>query len=161
MLNDENISLNFKTNMIDWSCKSFHQLSEEETTSILEIRSRIFNKKYLEKLEQMSNVDQKSLHFFAFQNGELIAYSRLVIPCSENHGLTLERFCVKETSRGQGISKLLMEYIINESAKIYPKEQLNLSSLEETKSFYEGFGFYSYNHAQEEDGLEHYYMIKD
>ena len=75
MLNDENISLNFKTNMIDWSCKSFHQLSEEEITSILEIRSRIFNKKYLEKLEQMSNVDQKSLHFFAFQNGELIAYN--------------------------------------------------------------------------------------
>ena len=109
----------------------------------------------------MSNVDHNSLHFVAFQNNRLIAYSRLVISSSENHGLTVERFCVEETSRGQGISKLLMEFIINESAKIYPKEQLNLSSLEETKSFYEGFGFNSYNNVLEEDGLEHFYMIKD
>jgi ElaA protein len=161
MLNDENISLNFETNIIHWSCKPIRELSEDEITSILKIRSKIFTKKCLEKSERMTNVDYNSLHFVAFQNDRLIAYSRLVISDSENRGLTVERFCVEETSRGQGISKLLMEFIINESAKIYPKEQLNLSSLEETKSFYEGFGFNSYDNVIEEDGLEHFYMIKD
>ena len=43
--------------------------------------------------------------------------------------------------KGRGISRILIKYIIDEAANLFPKEVLSLSSLEDTKLFYEKFGF--------------------
>jgi ElaA protein len=161
MLNDENISLNFEANHIDLGCKAFHQLSKREVESIMKIKSKIFSKDQSGNSNYENFVDHKSLHFLAHQNKYLVAYARLVSPSIEYQGLNLERFCVEETRRGQGISRFLMEFILNKSLKIYPNERINLSCLKNIKPFYEKFGFNTYNSDIEDDGLEHFYMTRD
>ena len=44
--------------------------------------------------------------------------------------------------------------------KLYPLETLYLSSLEETKKFYEKFGFFSEYLIYDENGKPHHHMTK-
>ena len=74
--------------------------------------------------------------------------------------LTLERFCVANGYKGRGISRILIKLIIDRAADLFPKEILSLSSLEETKLFYEKFGFISNYFTHDENGDIHHFMTR-
>lgn len=159
-LDNENNSSHFINSNLYCLCKEFLDLTEEEIVSIKKIKSENFRNSDEENLSPISISDRRSHHFMIFQNDRLLAYSRLVPPSYNFNKLTLEKFCVSKNHRSKGISKILMELVFKKSQVLYPQEILNLSSLEETKKFYEQFGFSSSYFIYDENGNSHYQMTK-
>ena len=159
-LDNENNSSHFTNSNLYCLCKEFLDLTEEEIVSIKKIKSENFRNSDEENLSPISISDLRSHHFMIFQNDRLLAYSRLVPPSYNFNKLTLEKFCVSKNHRSKGISKILMELVFKKSQVLYPQEILNLSSLEETKKFYEKFGFSSSYFIYDENGNSHYQMTK-
>ena len=159
-LDNENNSSHFINSNLYCLCKEFLDLTEEEIVSIKKIKSENFRNSDEENLSPISISDRRSHHFMIFQNDRLLAYSRLVPPSYNFNKLTLEKFCVSKNQRSKGISKILMELVFKKSQVLYPQEILNLSSLEETKKFYEQFGFSSSYFIYDENGNSHYQMTK-
>ena len=141
-------------------CKEFSDLTEDELALIKKIKSENFKKSNEENSNPINISDHRSHHFLIFQNTKLLAYSRLVPPGFNFNRLTIERFCVAKDYRSKGISKILMELVFNKSQSLYPQETLNLSSLEDTKKFYEKFGFSSNYLIFDENGNSHHQMTK-
>ena len=54
----------------------------------------------------------------------------------------------------------MIKLIIDRAADLFPKEILSLSSLEETKLFYEKFGFISNYFTHDENGDIHHFMTR-
>ena len=157
---DKKNSSHFNNLDIYCFCKEFSDLTEHELTSIEKIKSENFKKPNEENSNPISISDHRSHHFLIFQNSKLLAYSRLVPPSFNFNKLTLERFCVAKDYRRKGISKILMELVFNRSQSLYPQETLNLSSLENTKKFYEKFGFFSNYLIYDKNGNPHHQMTK-
>ena len=150
----------FNNSDIYCSCKEFSDLTDYELTSIKKIKSENFKKSNEENSYPVSVSDHRSHHFLIFQNSKLLAYSRLVPPSFNFNRLTLERFCVAKDYRNKGISKILMELVFKKTQSLYPQETLNLLSLEDTKKFYEKFGFFSNYLIFDENGNSHHQMTK-
>ena len=151
----------FLTNLeIESAYKNFSELTSEEITSIKKIKSENFKNSETKNSFELNIIDHRSYHFLIFQKKELIAYSRLVPPSSNFKNLTLERFCVANGYKGRGISRILIKLIIDRAADLFPKEILSLSSLEETKIFYEKFGFISNYFTRDENGDIHHFMTR-
>ena len=159
-LDNQNNSSHFINSNLCCLCKEFLDLTEEEIASIKKIKSENFKNSNEENLSPISISDRRSHHFLIFQNDRLLAYSRLVPPSYNFNKLTLEKFCVSKNYRSKGISKILIELVFKKSQVLYPKQILNLSSLEETKKFYEKFGFFSSYFVYDENGNSHYQMTK-
>ena len=157
---DKKNLLQFNNSDIYCSCKEFSDLTDYELTSIKKIKSENFKKSNEENSYPVSVSDHRSHHFLIFQNSKLLAYSRLVPPSFNFNRLTLERFCVAKDYRNKGISKILMELVFKKTQSLYPQETLNLLSLEDTKKFYEKFGFFSNYLIFDENGNSHHQMTK-
>ena len=157
---DKKKLLHFNNSDIYCSCKEFSDLTDYELTSIKKIKSENFKKSNEENSYPVSVSDHRSHHFLIFQNSKLLAYSRLVPPSFNFNRLTLERFCVAKDYRNKGISKILMEMVFKKTQSLYPQETLNLLSLEDTKKFYEKFGFFSNYLIFDENGNSHHQMTK-
>ncbi len=145
---------------IESTYKNFSELSVEEITSIKKIKLENFKYSETKNSFELNIIDHRSYHFLILQNEKLIAYSRLVPPSSNFRNLTLERFCVANAYKGRGISRILIKYVIDEAANLFPKEVLSLSSLEDTKLFYEKFGFSTNYFTHDENGNLHYFMTR-
>ena len=151
----------FLTNLeIESAYKNFSELTSEEITSIKKIKSENFKNSETKNSFELNIINHRSYHFLIFQKKALIAYSRLVPPSSNFKNLTLERFCVANGFKGRGISRILIKLIIDRAADLFPKEILSLSSLEETKLFYEKFGFISNYFTHDENGDIHHFMTR-
>ena len=157
---DKKNSLHFNNLDIYSFCKEFSDLTEDELTSIKKIKSENFKKPNEENSNPISISDHRSHHFLILYDKKLIGYSRLVPPDFNFNKLTLEKFCVSKDFRSMGISKILMKLIFEKIQKLYPLETLYLSSLEETKKFYEKFGFFSEYLIYDENGKPHHHMTK-
>lgn len=154
-------NLLFSSNLnIESSYKNFSELSVEEIASIKKIKLENFKNSETKNSFELNIIDHRSYHFLILQNMNLIAYSRLVPPSSNFKNLTLERFCVANGYKGRGISRILIKLIIDRAADLFPKEILSLSSLEETKLFYEKFGFISNYFTHDENGDIHHFMTR-
>jgi ElaA protein len=136
-------------------------LSKNEIISISKLKSENFKIINEENSNQINILDHRSHHFLILYGKKLIGYSRLVPPDFNFNKLTLEKFCVSKDFRSMGISKILMKSIFEKIQKLYPLETLYLSSLEETKKFYEKFGFLSEYLIYDENGKPHHHMTKN
>ena len=157
--NKQNLLFSSNSN-IETSCKNFSELSAKEIASIKKIKLENFKKSETKNSFEINIIDHRSYHFLILQNENLIAYSRLVPPSSNFKNFTLERFCVANAYKGRGISRILIKLIIDEAADLFPGEVLTLSSLEDTKLFYEKFGFSSNYFKHDENGNLHYFMTR-
>jgi ElaA protein len=140
--------------------KNFSDLSKNEIISISKLKSENFKIINEENSNHINILDHRSHHFLILYDKKLIGYSRLVPPDFNFNKLTLEKFCVSKDFRSMGISKILMKSIFEKIQKLYPLETLYLSSLEETKKFYEKFGFFSEYLIYDENGKPHHHMTK-
>ncbi len=157
--NKQNLLVSSNLN-IEGTCKNFSELSVEEIASIKKIKLENFKNSEIKNSFELNIIDHRSFHFLILQNKNLIAYSRLVPPSSNFKNLTLERFCVANAYKGRGISRILIKLIIDKAADLFPREVLSLSSMEDTKLFYEKFGFSSNYFTHDENGNLHYFMTR-
>tara|TARA_B100000886_G_scaffold181944_1_gene124800 strand:- start:747 stop:1190 length:444 start_codon:yes stop_codon:yes gene_type:complete len=134
-------------------CLNFTSIDKKSYQKIINLREKSKGDKIYDDAE----IDKESNHLLIFLEENLIAYSRLW-PGPEKD-LSVQRFSVSKDYRNKGVAKILMEFIFQTKKKQFNNNYLILTSREDTKDFYEKFGFVVYKKNIEQSKVR-FYMRK-
>ncbi|MEO9022354.1 MAG: GNAT family N-acetyltransferase [Ginsengibacter sp.] len=147
--------------MITWQCKLFPELTNEELYKILQLRAEVFIVEQNCVYQDCDSKDFFSYHFTAWDNGKLLAYTRLLpIGVSYADSASIGRVITAFSARGQSLGKQLMERSIEEVYNLFGEVSIKISAQVYLKRFYESFSFISEGNIYLEDGIEHIAMKK-
>ncbi|MDZ3952411.1 GNAT family N-acetyltransferase [Bacillus thuringiensis] len=144
---------------MDWKYKQFEELTISELYNLLKERTKIFvleqNCPYLD----IDGKDPFSYHIFKENEGEIIAYARVVPSGILHQEVSIGRVFVKKEYRGQGIAeellKKVLQYIHHELREVMVKIQAQ----EYLKKFYSSLGFQTISEVYLEDNIPHIDMM--
>jgi ElaA protein len=145
--------------MINFVTKSFSELSNIELYLLLQLRAEVFvveqNCPYLD----MDNKDQKSVHVLGYDNGKLVACTRLV-PVGVSYDLepSIGRVVTHTSVRSLGYGKLLMEYSITEAKSRFNTSVIVIGAQCYLDKFYQNLGFVPEGEMYLEDNIPHMTM---
>lgn len=117
----------------------FDELTPAQLYDALYLRAKIFVEEQGCPYLDLDYVDQKSIHCMLYENGELVAYSR-VIPAGVQHSdVSIGRVVTSRPRNGYGrrIFKAAMEVAQRE----FMAERIEITSQTYIKKLYEEFGF--------------------
>lgn len=145
---------------LNWTYKSFEQLSPEELYDILRLRSEIFvveqNCVYLDT----DNKDQQSFHLCARLNDALVAYARILPPGLAYEEPSIGRVSTSPSYRKHGAGRILMEKAIEFTSKQFPGHDIKIGAQLYLNKFYSSLGFKQLGDTYIEDGIPHIHMIR-
>ena len=131
-------------------CRNFSSIDEESFQKIIDLR----DKSKGDKIYDDQKIDKESHHLLIYLKGILVAYARLWPNTKED--ISLQRFSVSKEYRNKGVAKNLMEFIFQVQNEKFIDSSLILTSREDTKEFYEKFGFVVYKKNIEEKKIRFY-----
>jgi ElaA protein len=149
------------TNTIQWSTKSFADLTNNELYAILRLRSEVFVVEQNCVFLDMDNNDQKAYHTMGWLGSELVATTRLFNLDQSYQGYqSIGRVVGSPKHRGVGIGKELMNFSIQECERLFGKGPIKIGAQLYLKKFYNELGFEQSGEMYFEDLIEHIPMIK-
>ena len=142
-----------------WTLKKFNELTNTELYKILQLRTAVFVLEQHCVFQDMDNKDQASWHLCAWNNNELVAYTRLLPPGLAYTEASIGRVINSKTVRGKSIGKALMQRSIAAVYELFGKTPIKIGAQLYLKKFYEGFGFKQVSDIYLEDHIEHIKML--
>ncbi|MGJ7911507.1 GNAT family N-acetyltransferase [Neobacillus sp. LXY-1] len=144
---------------MSWNLKKFNELTNIELYNLLKERTLVFvveqNCPYLE----VDGKDPFSYHLFKEDNGEIIAYLRIVPAGVSYREISIGRVFVKKEYRGQGIAEELLrkglDFILNE----LKETNVKIQAQDYLRKFYSSFGFQTISETYLEDNIPHVDML--
>ena len=145
---------------IRWDIKKFEELSTTELYRIMQLRLAVFCVEQNCAYQDADGKDLKCIHICGFdQDGELIAYSRIVPAGISFKEVSIGRVITSDKGRGTGAGKELMQkskvFIENE----YGKVPIRIGAQCYLIKFYSSFGFEISGEEYLEDNIPHIEMI--
>lgn len=139
-----------------WDLKTFAELTNEELFDVVQLRQEVF---IIEQDCPYPDVDYKdklSHHLMCFDEGKLVAYTRLVpYGVSFDDALSIGRVVVSPAARGQGLAYKLMAESIDQLGQLYGQQRITIGAQLYLKRFYEQVGFVQITDEYDEDGIPH------
>ncbi len=146
--------------MINWTLKTFKELALEELYAILQLRNEVFvveqNCPYLD----LDNKDQKSMHLMGWQNGVLVAYTRILPAGVSFAEASIGRVVTSPIVRRTGVGNELMNQSFEQLYQLYGNIPIRIGAQLYLKKFYESLGFVQVSEIYLEDDIEHIEMLK-
>ena len=147
--------------MINWQCKFFSELNNEELYKILQLRMDVFVVEQNCPYQDCDNKDLKAFHFAAWDGDNLVAYTRLLEKgISYPDAASIGRVITARSARGQNLGKQLMTKSIEQIYILFGNVPIKISAQLYLRRFYESFSFVQNGGAYLEDGIEHIAMEK-
>lgn len=146
--------------MVQWTCKEFAALTNDELYASLRLRSEVFVVEQQCVFLDMDNMDQQCFHLLGTIEGQLVAYTRLVPPGIIYTEASIGRVVSAPQARRSGIGRLLMQQSINEVIRLFGEGPVKIGAQLYLKAFYESFDFRQISEVYLEDGIEHIYMLR-
>ena len=145
---------------MNWTLKTFDELSNKELYAILRLRSEVFVVEQNCVFQDMNMIDQQCFHLMGYKEDMLVAYTRLV-PAGVSYDIpSIGRVVTSPAARGSGIGKQLMEKSIEEAIRLFGKKPIKIGAQVYLKKFYNQLGFEQVSDIYLEDGIEHIHMIR-
>ncbi len=148
---------------LEWKCKHFNQLSNDQLYELLKFRVDIFVVEQNCAYPELDDNDRtpNTHHLLAYEKDKLVACARL-LPAGINYpDCSIGRFAVGANWRNQGIGSLLMQQCLEQIKLLWPDEDIRLSAQAHLKEFYQTFGFSQTSEIYMEDGIPHIEMFKN
>ena len=145
--------------VITWSNKSFKDLTNEELYEISRLRQEVFVVEQNCPYQDADGKDLKSFHVEGKINGELIAYSRIVLPGVSYKEVSIGRVVTSPKARRTGAGKMLMKKTMGYIQKEFGNISIRIGAQLYLQKFYEGFGFVREGDEYLEDGIPHIIML--
>ena len=146
---------------IQWTIKSFENLSVNELYDILKLRSEIFvveqNCVYLD----LDGKDKQALHLFGEFKGKIVAYSRLFKPGITFDNTSIGRVVVDANYRDRKWGHDLMREAIAGIKHHFGESQITIGAQLYLKKFYESHGFIQTSEMYLEDDIPHIEMKRE
>jgi ElaA protein len=147
--------------MINWQCKSFTQLTNDELYKILQLRNEVFVVEQNCPYQDCDNKDLKSHHLTAWKYDNIVAYSRILPPgISYPNAASIGRVVTSPSTRGQDLGKQLMAKSLENLYLLFGHVPVIIGAQLYLIKFYESFSFVSRGDIYMEDGIQHITMEK-
>lgn len=144
---------------MNWKIKRFEKLTSEEVYKILGLRNEIFIVEQDCVYLDCDNKDFKSYHLFCENNGELIAYLRIIDKGVSYDEISIGRVAVKKAYRTKGIAREMLSNAIDFILNNLNEKAIKIQAQSYLLDFYSSLGFKSISEEYLEDNIPHVDMI--
>lgn len=152
-----------KTKKVDismkWHMKHFSELTNEQLYKLLKARVDVFVVEQECPYEEIDNVDQLAMHYFAEHNGKIAATVRILPRNTTYEEVAIGRVLVVKEFRGKGLAREIMQGAISFVHEEWEEKEIKLQAQTYLQSFYESLGFKQVSDVYEEDQIPHIDML--
>lgn len=139
--------------------KTYAELSRDELYAILALRTEIFVVEQQCAYPETDFYDQQSVHLLGRENGELLAYARVVVPAAADEDLSIGRVAVRKRVRGKNYGRKIFEEAMRSAAARYPGKDIKIQAQVYLEDFYRSCGFVTRTEPYPDYGVWHVDMI--
>lgn len=144
---------------MEWKMKRYKDLTIEELYSILKVRNEVFVVEQNCPYQDCDGKDKKAYHLFLEDNGDVIAYTRILEKGVSYDEISIGRFLVQEKHRRKGLAKEMLKRAINFIEESLNEKSIRLSGQVYIKDLYKSFGFKEVSDIYLEDNIPHVEML--
>lgn len=144
---------------MEWKIKKYNELTIEELYSILKARIEVFVVEQNCSYQDCDGKDKKAYHLFLEDNGDVIAYTRILEKGISYDEVSIGRFLVKDKYRRKGLAKEMLKRAINFIEETLNEKSIRLSGQVYIKGLYKSFGFEEVSDIYLEDNIPHVEML--
>lgn len=137
--------------------KTFAQLSNTELYAILKLRVDVFVVEQACPYPEIDGRDEDSLHVWLEEDGEILAYLRVLDRGVESEYVSIGR--VIAARRRQGLGSEIMKAGIRVAQEHFHAEAIYLEGQVYAQGFYENLGFRQISEPYLEDNIPHIKMM--
>ena len=145
---------------IVWNIKTFEGLTASELYKILKARVDVFVVEQNCPYPELDGYDSKALHFWAEQNGEVVAYCRIFQGGIKYAESSIGRVLTTEKSRGKNLGRQLMKFAVQIIENRFLTTEIRISAQDYLINFYKGLGFEDTGKKYLEDDIPHTEMLR-
>lgn len=145
---------------IVWKIKTFDEFTVPELYAVLKARIDVFVIEQNCPYPDLDNYDQKAVHIWAEEDGEVLAYCRIFDKGIKYNEASIGRVLTTELARGKSLGKLLIKYAVETIENRFRTSEIRISAQDYLLKFYGGFGFEDTGKKYLEDDIPHTEMIR-
>ncbi|WP_027378716.1 GNAT family N-acetyltransferase [Chryseobacterium daeguense] len=145
---------------IVWKIKTFEELTVPELYSFLKARIDVFVIEQNCPYPDLDNYDQKAIHIWAEENGEVLAYCRVFDKGIKYDETSIGRVLTTEAARGRSLGKQLIQYAVETIENRFHTPEIRISAQDYLLKFYSDFGFTDTGKKYLEDDIPHTEMVR-
>jgi ElaA protein len=138
--------------------KAFKELSVDELYEALKLRCAIFVIEQNCNYQDMDDKDQDSFHLLGYEDGKLVAYTRILPQGLSYQEASIGRVVVDKTYRGRNSGRELMVKAIAAAKEKFKTNEIVISAQCYLEKFYSDLGFKSEGESYLEDDIPHIKM---
>nr|WP_044760957.1 GNAT family N-acetyltransferase [Streptococcus suis] len=139
--------------------KAFDQLSLQELYTILTLRVDVFVVEQACPYPEVDGKDPNCLHLLGMDNGELVAYLRILPAGLSYDEVSIGRVVIKSNHRGKGLGRPMMEQAIHFITNEWKESQIKIGAQAHLEKFYSSLGFEPVSEVYLEDDIPHLEML--
>ena len=144
---------------MEYKVAQFESLSPLEVYQVLQLRAAVFVVEQECPYLDPDGKDQEALHIMGFDNGKLVAYTRIIIPGKDGADCSIGRVVVDTHYRGKGTGRSLMLQAMETAREQLGAKSIHLSAQRYLREFYESLDFNAYGEPYLEDDIPHVAMM--
>lgn len=145
---------------IVWKIKTFDEFTVTELYAVLKARIDVFVIEQNCPYPDLDNYDQKAVHIWAEEDGQVLAYCRVFDKGIKYEETSIGRVLTTEQARGKSLGKLLIQYAVETIENRFHTPEIRISAQDYLLRFYGGFGFEDTGKTYLEDDIPHTEMIR-
>lgn len=162
--------------MIDWRFARFEELSPREIHDLYRLRAAVFVVEQECAFQDLDGADPGSWHLLGYASGaraparlgsgegrdegELIAYARLVPPGVKYEEPSIGRIATAQSVRRTGLGRELVRESLARAGELWPRRAIRIGAQQRLERFYQDFGFVTASAPYDEDGIAHVEMVR-
>ena len=144
---------------MDWQLKAFDELTLKELYAILALRTDVFVVEQECPYPEVDGKDVQSYHLFAQENGEIVAYLRILPSGLSYDEVSIGRVVIRASHRGQGLGRPMMQQAIDYIVRVLKEDRIKIGAQAYLEDFYASLGFEQVSEVYLEDGIPHMDMV--
>ena len=145
--------------ILNWTCKTFYELSLEELYTILRLRNEVFVVEQNCPYQDLDYKDQQSLHLGGWDGTNLVAYTRLLPPGLSFKEASIGRVVTSPSYRATGAGRELMTRSIETAFTKFGCSSIRIGAQVYLTKFYQSLGFEPASAEYLEDNIPHIEML--
>ncbi|MGE4512595.1 MAG: GNAT family N-acetyltransferase [Chryseobacterium sp.] len=144
---------------IIWKIKTFDEFTVPELYNVLKARIDVFVVEQNCPYPDLDDYDQKAVHIWAEENGEVLAYCRIFDKGIKYPEASIGRVLTTEKARGKRLGKQLIQYALDAIEARFHTSEVRISAQDYLLKFYGEFGFEDTGKKYLEDDIPHTEMF--